>query len=721
MESYNNVLLEELIKMASKKDADAQAELCRRYAEGISVERNAKTAVEWGEKAYSRGRTDIAAYLGNLCMECKNVSAEYITKAIKYYNQGAQTNDIECLCKLSMFYHNGECGLVKDDNKSFELLLQALTKGAGSEDDFTYIRFLLGNAYREGIGVKQNFAEAVCLYVDAALKGYEEANIKLAECYLDEGKTEDAEFYIKKACESENSDVAYVGRELYGKMLKAKSAFVSDQTENLEALTGEKDRAVSEKIRALHDATERSRAFEKEADRLVHNAETLMKIGNYKRVYPAYDRVTYEYPADFRGWYNLARVFTNNFASYSIFPEEKYGKTEEAEFYENMAYAERTVQDEFAGMLASIKNMYVEGCIDISIAQMKNTLYNFFAQNASTDKIAEYVRTYEDKLVYLFEKRPCVVTALSLHLLRNILNNDNIRKYNEKVTAHNNSINAKIDQKIQDYITELAQNLRIDRPKDFASNAEALEKINTDEEYINQVQAYREQLKSAQEYYTEIENTVAYDFYEKDKFGSESAYAGYYPQNKNEFDDEYVDFIVSFADKCGIQMHGYEAFYTDERKNAIYNAYDLTSRAAAAQDSYYTEYYALERKYSEFDQNSDKLFVEIARALVKYEIAYGEYQKANDANVFKQMFKGREVKESIEGSTAMFESAQETVDSIAKSIIASAHDEVSSLNAKMRELYPQEIEHMFLCDESSLDDVIKARVATLKSQHENVQ
>ena len=168
-------------------------------------------------------------------------------------------------------------------------------------------------------------------------------------------------------------------------------------------------------------------------------------------------------------------------------------------------------------------------------------------------------------------------------------------------------------------------------------------------------------------------------------------------------------------------MHGYEAFYTDERKNAIYNAYDLTSRAAAAQDSYYTEYYALERKYSEFDQNSDKLFVEIARALVKYEIAYGEYQKANDANVFKQMFKGREVKESIEGSTAMFESAQEAVDSIAKSIIASAHDEVSSLNAKMRELYPEEIEHMFLCDESSLDDVIKARVATLKSQHENVQ
>ena len=69
----------------------------------------------------------------------------------------------------------------------------------------------------------------------------------------------------------------------------------------------------------------------------------------------------------------------------------------------------------------------------------------------------------------------------------------------------------------------------------------------------------------------------------------------------------------------------------------------------------------------------------------------------------------------------MFESAQEAVDSIAKSIIASAHDEVSSLNAKMRELYPEEIEHMFLCDESSLDDVIKARVATLKSQHENVQ
>ena len=170
MESYNNVSLEELTRMASKKDADAQAELSRRYSEGDSVDKNIKTAIDWAEKAYSRGRTDLAAELGNLCIKCADDSEEYAVKAIKYYMAGAEENNVECMYKLALFYNNGQYNLPKDDNKAFELLSKAVAKGIGSEEELIYAQYLMANAYFKGTGTKSDIAQAMSQYIELAQK-----------------------------------------------------------------------------------------------------------------------------------------------------------------------------------------------------------------------------------------------------------------------------------------------------------------------------------------------------------------------------------------------------------------------------------------------------------------------------------------------------------------------------------------------------------------------
>lgn len=719
MESYNNVSLEELTRMASKKDADAQAELSRRYSEGDSVDKNIKTAIDWAEKAYSRGRTDLAAELGNLCIKCADDSEEYAVKAIKYYMAGAEENNAECLYKLALFYNNGQYNLPKDDNKAFELLSKAIANGIGSEEELIYAQYLMANAYFKGMGTKSDIAQAMSQYIELAQKGYEPSYIKLAECSLATERVSEAEFYAKKACDSNDEQISAQGKALYAQCIEMRSDYVVIQSANIDGIIGENDKAMGERLRALQDATEKFSGFEKEANRLIHNAETLARIGNYNRVPSAYDRVTCEYPDDFRGWYNLARIFTNNFTSYSLFEEEKYGKVEENEFCENMLYAERTVPEEFERNISGIKNAYIENITDVSIESMKNTMYGFYTDRISSEKIAEYVRKYEDKLIYIYKKRPCVVTALSLHLLENILNNDNIKKYNERVAAHNRSLNSRVDRDVQDYVTELAQNLRIDNPKEYASNAKALEAVNTNAEYIDKIQNFRRKLESEQDYYSEIKSSVTYDVYAGNEFGAEREYKGYYPINQSEFDDEYVDFIIILANRCGIQMRGYEVFYTEEKRNTLAYIESVIEKASVLQSEYHKKYIEIRDKYSALAQTDSEMFSDITRALVNYEVAYAQYEKANSSSVFKQVFKGKETKETKEDTTAMFESAQAEVDSAAKMILLSARKQMAQLNDEFKTRYVDEAPYMAFYSESCLDDLIKERVTFMKLQREH--
>lgn len=720
VEEYNNVSLEELIKMASKKDVDAQAELGRRYSVEGSEIRNVKTAIEWAEKAYARGRTDMVVLLGRLCLECADVSDEYAQKAIKYYTAGAQADITECLCKLAELYRDGLYSLAKAPEKSFELLLKAVYSGVGSDKDELYAKYMLGNAYFEGIGTNKDNAKAISCYLEAAKKGYDAAYIKLAECCISIERADEAELYAKKACDSSDKLISEKGKALYASCIAMKEAYTLVNPDDINAELLAKNSKMAARLTALHNATDSFNGFEAEANRLIHNAETFERIGNIKKIYPAYERAADEYPADFRGWYNLARIYTDNFAAYSLFEANGYGKLEDIGFGENMMYAEKTVSDTFMLSVAEIKKAYTEDIIDISVTWLKNALYGFYTESSGADVVADFARKYEDKLIYLYKKRPCVVTALSLHLLENVLENDNIRKYNEQASAHNRAIEAKIGQRVQDYITELAQNLRIDNPKDYASNAEALEAVNSDDEYIDMVEQYRQKLRSEQEYYTELDNAVRYDKYDEQNFGKGKEYEGWKPMLISEFDDEYVDFIILLANRCGIQLRDYDAFYTEERRTALNDKVSIIEKASDLQIQYHERFISVAKKYAQLEPTGDEMLASLTRALVNYGIAYSQYAKANSSNVFKQVFKGKEIKETREDTTAAFEAAQGNVDSAAKTILLSARKEMSELNEEFRASFVDEAHYMAFYGEACLDDAIRARVALMKSQHEQL-
>lgn len=718
MGAYSEFSLEELIKMASKKDADAQAELSRRYSEAGAEERNVKAAIDWAEKAYARGRIDMAVHLGRLCLECADTSEEYASKAVKYYTAGAQAGITECLCKLAEFYSDGLYSIKQDHSKAFELLIKAAYEGIGSEQDTLRAKYLLGNAYFAGLGTKVDTAQALSYYMEAASNGYDAAYIKLAECCIAMERADEAECFAKKACDSSDTEISKQGKALYARCIEMRSAYLLIEATDTATLLNEKAGGMAYRIGRLHTATDRSSSFEAEADRLIHNAETYERIGNSKKIYPAYERVTDEYPADFRGWYNLARIRTDNFAAYSLFEAEGYGALETPDFYENMTYAEKTVTEAFSAQLDEIKNTYAEDIIDVSVEWLKNTMYSFYSEGKKSDVIADFARKYEEKLIYLYKKRPCVVTALSLHLLENILGNDNIRKYNERAAAHNRAIEAKVAQRVQDYITELAQNLRIDSPKEYASNAEALETVNSDEQYITMVEQYRQQLRSEQEYYTELSTAITYDVYSEQDFGADRDYCGWKPCTSAEFDDEYIDFTILLANRCGIKMRGYEAFYTAEKQALLQNKVDIFDRAFALQIQYHESFVAVAKKYAKLEQGDDDIFASLTRALVNYEIAYSQYTRANNSNVFKQVFKGKEIKESIEDTTTAFEAAQASVDSAAKAILLSARRELTELNDEFKTANVDEAPYMAFYSEASLDDIIRERVSAMKSQHE---
>ncbi len=722
MEEYNDILFDELLKLASKKDADAQAELSKRYYCGISTEKDVKSAIEWAEKAYSRGRADIISKLADMCLEYSDIDPEYAPKAVKYYLAGADDNNMHCLGMLSLLYHEGRCGLNKDEGKFASYAKKAMDKGIGTDEDKLLAQLLMGMAYFEGTGVESDIYEALSRYSISVSGGLNEVYPALARYYAAMGVKDVAEYYTYRACHSESRWISSEGMGLFERMLNVRINSAKPESYAVKEFINETDRAISDNVNELYSATSNYDGFEPEANRLIKNAETMMNIGNYKRVYPAYDKAADEYPADFRGWYNMARVFTNNFAVYSVFPEEDFGKADKPEFYENMTYAFRTVEPRFENNIKTIASLYYEGSIDASLMEFKNAMYKFYNDNASFEDMAEYLRKNEEKLIYLYNKRDSVTVTMGLHLLYYVLNSDNIKKYNEKVIAHNKVIDVKIEQKIQEYVNELAQNLRIDRPKDFSSNADALDHILNSNDYKVKVENFRSDLRSKQDYYTEIPQPVSFDEYDPDTFGRDKIYYGFKPEDERDFDDDFLDFIIAFAARCGIPMYGYEVFYSPQRKMKNIELGASVMAAASLQAEYYNAFNNLKKKYTEFDPYVSDIFAEYNDILANYAPVFDAYDKATSisaANAFKTVFKGKELKETREDITAEYEAVLAEVNEVAERVFAQGKAEFTAINQRVLSGNANVVKLMLIRDDNYIDELLNKAIAGLKKKYED--
>lgn len=707
MEDLTNCSLEELLKMAAKKDPDAQATAAARLVLEARGPKDYSLAAEYGEKAIAKGRVDIAPLVARLYFDGAGDLKKDVEKAFKYTQLGADARDIECLLRLATKYYVGANGAARDDAKAFACLYNAVFVSTDDTDLQGEVRYNLANMYYEGRGVAKNVEEAINWYLKALSKHCKLAYAGLAKCYEEKNMPEQVAYYSKNIFNHESDEVRAFAVSAYNRAIEQIAAKNIYKAPKLSDFSHSKDRSIHDAIHALDKKLSEYKRFDAEADRLVKNAETYARIGNYKRVFPAYERVTDEYPHDFRGWYNLARVFTDNFAVYSIFSCEGYGKMEQAEYNENIVYAQRTVESEFEAELCGIRNAYEDGCIDISIAQMQNFLANAYTLDDPQSKIADFVRQYEEKIVYIYNRRPSVVTALSLHLLLNVLENDNIKKYNEKVAQHNASVDEKVAKAVKDYVAQLAQQLKINNPKDYATNAEALEEVNTDPELQQQVAEYKQSVQSSMEYYSKINGGTSVDTYDPESFGYQKPYSSYVPTRSEEFNDEYVDFIIALAQRCSIQMRSYDEFYTAERRKKMAEFDQNQALVDSARLEYFKQYLLLKGKYSAMTPQIEPCFDELAELVAEYEKAYAEYDKARSSNVFMQVFKTKEQKEDREDVFQTYNSLVAKLDDLRVRITARAHEEVNALNAEFIQKYPDLGEDIATYNENIIDQAIR--------------
>lgn len=56
----------------------------------------------------------------------------------------------------------------------------------------------------------------------------------------------------------------------------------------------------------------------KSVENLVKSAETFIKINDYGKAFDIFHKLSLEYPYDYRGWWGMIRIYTNNFTNYDI-------------------------------------------------------------------------------------------------------------------------------------------------------------------------------------------------------------------------------------------------------------------------------------------------------------------------------------------------------------------------------------------------------------------
>ena len=168
--------LETLTTRAEAGDSTAQAELARRYHEGLGVVQNFTTAAQWARSAAEAGTPaaqNLLARYHHARLGVKQDQAE----ALRWFEAAAATGDPGYLLDLGHALENGADGST-DPARAAQAYAQAAEKGHPEA------QVSLGLLYQEGRGVEQDYARARTLYEDAAATGHPRARNNLGLLYV---------------------------------------------------------------------------------------------------------------------------------------------------------------------------------------------------------------------------------------------------------------------------------------------------------------------------------------------------------------------------------------------------------------------------------------------------------------------------------------------------------------------------------------------------------
>lgn len=178
------------LPMANSGDATAQFNLGVMYANGLGVDRNMQTAMDWWTRSAAQLHVRAAHNLALAMLSgepiVSGVKAEPDYPAIlRYLKIGADAGYPNSEYTMAKLYADG-IGVEKDDGRAAELFLSAAIKG------FAKAQYNLGKIYRDGRGMPQDEELSLFWFTQAAERGHARAEDKLgARCLAGQGVPKD--------------------------------------------------------------------------------------------------------------------------------------------------------------------------------------------------------------------------------------------------------------------------------------------------------------------------------------------------------------------------------------------------------------------------------------------------------------------------------------------------------------------------------------------------
>lgn len=166
---------EELQKLATTGNANAQFELGVRLLGGEGLPKDEKKAAEWLQKAAAQQHLGAMNAIGTLCEEGVGMPKDE-AKAFEWYEKSAKYGFPLAQLNLSECYENGR-GVAKDEKKAMEWL------GRAAHQDFPQAQAAYAWKLEHGKGIKKNSTEAASWYLKAAQEGLVAAQTHLAYLY----------------------------------------------------------------------------------------------------------------------------------------------------------------------------------------------------------------------------------------------------------------------------------------------------------------------------------------------------------------------------------------------------------------------------------------------------------------------------------------------------------------------------------------------------------
>jgi TPR repeat protein len=142
-----------LQEKAESGDAEAQAGLALRYANGQGVVKNEPKAVEWYRKAAEQGVTAAQYNLG-LCYTSGRGMVKDEKEAVKWVRKAAEQGNTDAQNTFGYYYATGR-GVIKDEKEAVKWYRLAAEQGNA------WAQYNLGKCYYNGEGVSKDATEAV--------------------------------------------------------------------------------------------------------------------------------------------------------------------------------------------------------------------------------------------------------------------------------------------------------------------------------------------------------------------------------------------------------------------------------------------------------------------------------------------------------------------------------------------------------------------------------